>query len=193
VRADQPGTAILFGVIATTVGNAAAALYNWLQMTSGLAGLEQMMQKLPGSDPRVLELYKANAPLFLVGTVVLAPLLTFISTYLVAAVVHLLLMLFRGANRPFDATLTVVGYANGLNLLNVVPGCGSLIALVWGLVVLIIGLGETQRCGSGKAAAAVLAPVLLVCVCCGGVLGLGAPALLKAAQEAAKHGNTVNL
>ena len=75
----------------------------------------------------------------------------------------------------------------------VVPGCGGLVALVWGLVVLIIGLGEIQRCGSGKAALAVFAPVILVCVCCCAILGVTAPAFLKGLQEATKPGGSVNL
>ncbi len=193
VRPDQPGSAILFGVIATTVGNTLTALYSWLQMASGMAGLEQMMQKMPGNETRFLELYKANLPLLLLASVVLAPVITFLWTYIVAGVVHLLLKLFKGTKRPFDATLTAVGYANGLNLLMVVPGCGGLIALVWGLVVLVIGLGEIQRCGSGKAAAAIFTPAILVCVCCCAILGVSAPAFLKGIEEAAKQGKSVNL
>ena len=193
VRADQTGSAILFGVVATTVGNALTALYGWLQVASGMAGFEQMMERMPQGDTRFLEIYRSNLPAFLLGSVVLAPVLTFISIYVVSAIVHLRLMLFRGAKRPFDATLTAVAYANGLNLLMVVPGCGGLIALVWALVVLVIGLGEIQRCGSGKAALAVFAPVILVCVCCCGIMGLGAPAFLKGLQEASKQKGSVNL
>jgi hypothetical protein len=95
--------------------------------------------------------------------------------YVASGIVHVLLLLFRGASRGFDATLTAVAYAFGLNLLLVVPACGGLIALVWTAVALVIGLGETQRCGPGKAAAAVFAPLVLVCVCAcfAGALGLG--------------------
>jgi len=193
VRADQTGSAILFGVIATTVGQAVNALYSWLQFASGMVGFEQVMEKMPQAQTRFFELYRANLPAFLLGSVVLAPVMTFISIYLAAGIVHLLLMLFRGAKRPFDATLTAVAYAEGLNLLMVVPGCGGLVALVWGLVVLIIGLGEIQRCGAGKAALAVFAPLILVCICCCGIAGVVAPAFLKGLGEAAKQGKSVNL
>jgi hypothetical protein len=193
VRPDQPGSAILFGVIAATVGNAVASLYAWLQMASGMAGFQQMMEKMPAGETRFFELYRQNLPLLLVATVIFTPVFTFLGTYIVAAVVHLLLMLFRGTNRPFDATLTAVGYANGLHLLMVVPGCGGLIALVWSLVVLVIGLGEIQRCGSGKAAAAVFAPAILLCVCCCAIFGVSMPAFLKGIEEAAKQKGSVNL
>jgi hypothetical protein len=152
------------------------------------------MEKMPEDEARFMraygELMSGGAAL---AQIVISPILTVVFIYVGAAILHLLLMLFRGTKRPFDATLTAVAYANGLNLLLVVPGCGGLIALVWGVVVLVIGLGEIQRCGSGKAAAAVLAPVALVCVCCCAAMGLGAPAFLKAIGEAAKQGKTVNL
>lgn len=125
--------------------------------------------------------------------VVVAPVLTLVSMYVGAAIVHLLLMVFRGANRPFDATLTVVAYANGLNLLVAVPFCGSLIAVIWSLVVLVIGLGQIQRCGSGKAAAAVFTPAVLVCLCCCGGWGATIPGILKGLEEATKHGQTTTL
>jgi len=125
---------------------------------------------------------------------VLSPLVAFIGIYLVAGVVHLLLLLFRGAPRGFDATLTVVGYAAGLGIVLAVPVCGSLVAMVWGLVVLIIGLGEAQRCGAGKAAAAVLLPGVLACVCCCGLLGLGVGALVEGAKQlGAGGGGATNL
>ena len=64
---------------------------------------------------------------------------------------------------------------------------------MWALVSGIIGLGAIQRCGAGKAAGAVLAPLALVCVCCCGALGLGLPALIKGAQEASRTPPTTNL
>jgi hypothetical protein len=189
VRIDQTGAAILFGVIAATVGNAMSALYNWLSGQQALVAMQSVLEKVPEEQARFMRMYMG----FFTGTmtlaqVVLSPILTLVFIYVGAGILHLLLMLFRGARRPFDATLTAVAYANGLNLLLVVPGCGSLLALVWGLVVLIIGLGEIQRCGSGKAAAAVLAPAALVCVCCCAAFGLTVPSFLKGMEGAARQG-----
>ena len=150
-----------------------------------------MAQNLPEEQARIVRLYaEALTGGAVLVQVVLAPLVTFILIYVAAAIVHLLLMLFRGAPRGFDATLTAVAHASGLLLLLAVPGCGSLLALVWGLVSLVVGLGAIQRCGAGKAAAAVLAPFALVCVCCFGAIGLTLPAFLKGAQDAAKNVQT---
>jgi hypothetical protein len=194
VRTDQPWVAILFGVIASTVGNVAAALYAYFSGQQAIVALQQVAEKMPENQARFVKLYaQALTGGAVLGQIVLSPLLTFISIYVGAALIHLLLRLFRGAGRGFDATLTAVAYAQGLMLLLAVPGCGGLLAGVWSLVSLVIGLGAIQRCGTGKAAAAVFAPVALVCVCCCGALGLTVPALLKGAGDAAKSIPTTQL
>jgi hypothetical protein len=188
VRIDQTGSAILFGVIASTVGNVASSIYAYFSGQQALVAMQQVVQNLPAEQGRLLRAYaESMSGGAVVAQVVLSPLLTVIFIYLGAAVLHLLLMLFRGASRGFDATLTTVAHASGLLLLLAVPGCGGFLALVWGLMSTILGLGAIQRCGAGKAAAAVLAPAVLVCLCVCGVLGFAFPAFLKGAQEAAEQ------
>jgi len=194
VRSDQPWHAILFGVIASSVGNALAALYTFASGKQAMVAFQQMAQKLPEEQAKFFELYsQALTGPALAVQVVLAPVFTFIGIYLIAALVHVLLLLFRGGRRGFDATLTAVGYVTGLNLLLAVPACGSLIAMVWATVALIVGLAAIQRCGTGKAAAAVLAPFALLCLCVCGAAGLAVPALLKGVGDAAKSVPTTQL
>lgn len=194
VRVDQTGAALLFGVIASTIGMSISGLYSWLSMAGTVAAMQEMMQNVPEEQRRFLEIFmQTSTGGAVVAQVVLAPVFAFIGIYLVAAVVHLLLLLLKGAPRGFDATLTVSAYAAGLNLLLAIPGCGGIVSMVWWTVVLIIGLGEAQRCGPGKATAAVLAPAVALCLCCCGVIGLGASGMvqgLKQAADAAKQGPT---
>jgi hypothetical protein len=189
VRIDQSGTAILFGVVATTVGNAVAGLYSYLSGAQAGAAFEKMMEGLPEQQAHFVRAYLEALPALTLAQIVLTPILAVVGIYVTSAILHLLLMLFRGANRGFDATITVVAYAGGLNLLNALPVCGGVLALVWALVVLVAGLAESQRCGQGKAAAAVLVPAALACVCCCAALGLSFP-FLKGLGEAAKQGTT---
>lgn len=195
VRIDQTGAALLFGVIGSTVGNWASLLFGAMTRAATVAQLQARISELPPEAARFVEQFASTiegltSPAATAIQMVAAPLLSLISIYLVAGVIHLLLMLFKGAGRGFDATLTVVGYASGLYLVMAVPQCGGLIAAVWYLAVLIIGLGEAQRCGPGKAALAVFAPVVLFCVCCCGLVaigGAGAWSAFQQAAEAAKH------
>ncbi|BDG03319.1 YIP1 family protein [Anaeromyxobacter oryzae] len=191
VRIDQSGSAVLFGVIAYSFGNAVQGVYSYVTGQQTLVAAERAMHDLP---PEAAEMARKVLGMFagpaVLASVVLSPVMALIGIYLSAAIVHLLLMLFKGAARGFDATLTAVGYAYGLYLLLAVPGCGSLIAAVWYLVVLVIGLGQTQRCGPGKSAAAVFAPAILLCVCCCAAFGLGFGAVLR---DAAHKTQQVNL
>ncbi|MBK9519224.1 MAG: YIP1 family protein [Anaeromyxobacter sp.] len=187
VRIDQSGSAVLFGVLAASVGSMAAATYGYFSAAGSLAAMQDLMANLPEEQTRFLQLFaqgvSGGATL---AQIALAPLFALLGIYLTAGVLHLLLLLFKAAPRGFDATLTVVGYATGLQLLLAVPGCGGLLALVWYLVALIIGLGEAQRCGPGKAAAAVFTPVLLGCLCCCGVAGVSGAGLLEALKQGTK-------
>jgi hypothetical protein len=170
VRVDQTGSAVLLGTITGTVGSILATLY---QLASRSTILQQLREPPSGAPPEALKFYEQMAStmeLLLSDTailvqVALAPLFALLGIYLMAGLVHLALLLFRGAPRGFQATLTVVGYAHGLFLLLALPSCGGLVALVWSLVATIIGVGEAQRCGPGKAAAAVFSPLVLFCLC----------------------------
>jgi len=191
VRVDQAGAAVLFGVIGSTVGNWASLVFGALTRAATLGQLQARVSDLPPEAARVLEQFASTidtltSPEATAAQMLVAPLLSFVSIYLMAGVIHLVLMLFKGAGRGFGATLTVVGYASGLYLAMAVPQCGGLIALVWYLAVLIIGLGEAQRCGPGKSALAVFAPVLLLCACCCGLGAIGGAGAWSAIQQAAE-------
>lgn len=193
VRTDQAWSAILFGVIASTIGTVFSSIYAYFSGQQALVAIQQMTAKMPDEQAHFFRMYaEALTGRALLAQVLLAPLLTFVVIYVAAAVVHLVLLLLRGGHRGFDATLTAVAYSAGLSLLLAVPACGSLLALVWALVSLVVGLGAIQRCGTGKAAAAVLAPFALACVCACGLLGASAAAILKGAA-AAKGAPTTEL
>jgi hypothetical protein len=101
----------------------------------------------------------------MIAMFVLMPILWAILIFITAGVFHLFLLLVRGAPRGFDATLTLVGYAHGLLLIDVLPFCGGFIAMVWFCFVAVQGLMEVQRVGLGKAAFAVFMPLVFLCAC----------------------------
>jgi len=194
VRVDQTGAALLFGVLGATVGNWASLVFGALTRAATLSQIQARISELPPEAARFFEQFASTiegltSPAATAAQMVIAPLLSLISIYLAAGITHLVLRLFKGAGRGFDATLTVVAYASGLYLVMAVPQCGAIIALVWYLAVLIIGLGEAHRCGPGKAALAVFAPAVLLCLCCCGlgvIAGAGAWSAFQQAAEAAK-------
>ncbi|MFN3420790.1 MAG: YIP1 family protein [Armatimonadota bacterium] len=73
-------------------------------------------------------------------------------------------MIFGGANQGLTMTLRVISYAYALLIFTAVPFVGSLIALVWLLVLTIIGLAAAHRTDIWRTALAILVPTVL-CVC----------------------------
>lgn len=88
-----------------------------------------------------------------------------IGVFLASGIYHIVLGLFGGQNFPFETTFRVVAYSVGSTApFALIPGCGGIIGGIWGLICTIIGLAQAQETTTGKAAAAVLVPIV---VCCG--------------------------
>jgi hypothetical protein len=107
-----------------------------------------------------------DTPLFRFAQALFLPAMLLIFYFITAAVIHLMMMIVGGANQPFEATARVLAYTSGSTaIFQILPFCGGFIGLIWSLVVYIIGLAEAHETTMGRAAAAVLLPVLLCCLC----------------------------
>jgi hypothetical protein len=110
----------------------------------------------------------------------LAPFLIITGLFISSGILHLFLMMVSGARAGFEATFRVLAYGYSINIFFVViPVCGGLIAGVWAIVLMIIGLKEAHQTTGGKAAFSVFAPVF---VCCG--LAIAATLLFMGAVAA---------
>jgi len=116
---------------------------------------------MPGFDMQ--EIAAANAAE--IWFALMAPFLVLISTFFGAAIVHLLLVMFGGAPRPYETTFRVLCYSWAVGVFNLLPFCGIFVGAVWRIVVQVIGIREAQGVPTGRAAAAVLVPVILACFC----------------------------
>jgi hypothetical protein len=105
---------------------------------------------------------------FTVGTVILYPVRVIIG----AALTHLCCLIFGVAKNGFTATVRVMTYAQAPYLLGWVPCVGQIVAPIYGLVLLIWGLSRAHDSSVGRAVAAILVPVLVLCCCCGAVFGV---------------------
>ena len=153
-RAGGLGAPLLYGIIGTVTGGVIAGIYQMILSTlgAGLEGPEAAQQQV------LLSLFSTGC------VVVFLPALAVLSMVIGAAIYHLMLLLLGAARQPFETTMRVSAYATGAtSMLNVVPVCGGLIAAVWAIVATIIGLSQTHEISVGKAAAAVLLPVVACC------------------------------
>lgn len=117
------------------------------------------------SNPELMA-FMASATFQVIQALTL-PALLLVVFFVQAAVFHLMLLIVGGAEQPFETTIRVVAYTSGATaLFQMVPFCGSFIGMVWGIVVLILGLAHAHETSMGRSAAAVLLPLILCCFCC---------------------------
>ena len=170
------GGPLLYGVIVGYVGLAAGAIYGAIfQAVAGprlfdlphRAELERFLPYLQGG-------------MGLLFQIVLGPLLIAAGLFISSAILHLLLMLFGGAPRGFEATFRVRCYAEAASLFRLVPFCGTPIFVIYSLILTIVGLSEAHGIGRGRAAAAVLLPLFFLCCCCVGAIVLAVGGLASA-------------
>jgi len=156
------GGPLFYGVIVGYAGLVAAGIYGAIfQAVAGprlfdlphRAELERFLPYLQGG-------------MGLVFQIVLGPLLIAAGLFISSAILHLLLMLFGGAPRGFEATFRVRCYAEAASLFRLVPFCGMPIFVIFSLVLTIVGLSEAHGIGRGRATAAVLLPLFFLCCCC---------------------------
>jgi hypothetical protein len=158
------GRPLVYGLILGTIGLVATTLYRavfWASMGPGLGMLRQHRAELPWLVPFM------QTGFGLVLQLILGPPFLVIGLFVAAGIVHLLLLLFGGARRGFEATFRVLCYCEATALISLLPICGSLIQTVYMLVLAIIGLAEAHGVSRGTTAAAILVPVLILCCCCG--------------------------
>lgn len=107
----------------------------------------------------------------IVFQIILMPVMLFLGMFIWSGVMHLCLMLVGGARKPFETTFRVVCFSTGSTyLLALIPVCGSPIAMVYNIVLECMGLARAHETEIGKAVMAVLLPIL---VCCGGLMLVG--------------------
>jgi hypothetical protein len=155
------GDPLLYGLIVSYIGLAAAAVYNAVFNVTFGSALSSL-----GDRPEVARFLPfLEGGLGLVGNLVLGPFIIVIGLFIWSGILHLLLLLLGGGARGFEGTFRVVAYASTTNLIQIVPLCGGLIGAVYGIVLAIIGLAAAHGDSKGKTAAAVLIPLVLCCCC----------------------------
>jgi len=121
-----------------------------------------------GNDQRLAPLAAAMSGGGGVFQVVLAPFFVAIGLFVGSAIYHLALMVVGGLERSswgFEGTLRVAAYAYTAQVASVVPFVGWLIALVWAIILTVLGFERMHQTSQGKAIAAALIPLVVCCLC----------------------------
>lgn len=101
-------------------------------------------------------------------TALMTPIYILIGLFIGGAILHVCVMVVGGLSASqagFEGTFRVLAFAVVANLAQIVPFVGGLIAMVWSIVLLTLGIASLHRTTNGKALFAVLIPLVLCCLC----------------------------
>lgn len=175
-------------------------LYALMALPLNLAGAgkqylkwyQQLLEQMPNLPPAYREAIRRaqeEAAHQGVGKALLNTVLAIIVTAAVillwAVITHLFAMMFGAAKNGIGATIRATTYAWAPMILGAIP-CINVLAMIYTVVLTIIGLSKLQETDGGRATAAVLVPALVFCCCCcvgavmaGMALASGANAMMK--------------
>jgi hypothetical protein len=152
---------LIFAILVSWIGIAVSSVWSSLFGQAWTAFLPPEMKERLGSA------MATNAGVLLIQ-VGLAPILVLIGLFVGAAIYHVSFLIVgatKDSTSGFEGTFRVVSYASVSNLANVIPFVGGLAALVWSLILMVLGAVRMHRTNQGKAIAGILIPLALCCVC----------------------------
>jgi hypothetical protein len=164
----------------------------WIVIFGAIAGLIQWLYGMMFLGPTLAmmppELREQLGPMIGAGTmaggvlnVVYYPCAGVIGAFIWGAILHLCFMVAGGSSQSdsgFEGTFRAASYSQLSSIAQIVPILGSLIAVIWSLVLLVIGMSSMHRISTGKAVIVVLIPAFLCCACVSIAIALGAASLI---------------
>jgi hypothetical protein len=163
-RTGGLGRPLLFCVGGVLVGTVATNVYSSLaQLVMMLAALSQIED---GERGMMIGTTLIGLAVGFVAGIGMAALMAVVWAFLQAAMMHLSLAVLGSANQPYETSFRVVCYAVGATALYQVIPCGGLIGGIACLIILGIGLAAAHETDGGRAAAAVILPIVICCMAC---------------------------
>ena len=104
----------------------------------------------------------------LIMNIVIAPFVIACGLFIGSAIFHVSFMIvgaLKGSRSQFEGTFRVVSYSSIAHIAYVIPFVGGLVALVWRIYLMMLGVQRLHKASQGKALMGILLPVLLCCVC----------------------------
>jgi len=154
------GTPLTYSAVVAGAGLALNYLYQFMFQGAFAAIFSSM-----GQSASQARLQMGMGVAMSIVMIIFSPLLAVVGTLINAGITHLCLMLFKGANYPFEVTARVSSYAfSSAMVLYAIPFCGGYVGAIWGIVIMCIGLAKAHECTTDKAVGAVLLPMGVCCV-----------------------------
>jgi hypothetical protein len=98
---------------------------------------------------------------------VITPIATLVGIFISSLIYHVCLVITSSARYGLEATIRGYCYTYGAYLFVLIPFCGGFIALIWQIVLMVIGWREIHESTAGRVLLAVFLPFIL---CCGVII-----------------------
>jgi len=98
--------------------------------------------------------------------IVVFPFFATAGFFIWSGLVHLVLVIFGWRKKDYEASFRVIAFSEGPSAFEVMPVIGGIVAVIWQVVLAIIGIREIHGLTTAKAAVAVLLPAVSFCLCC---------------------------
>lgn len=152
---DAPiGSSITFATLSTIAGMGPTILVYALIMIP-------MFLFAPNKD--MPKFSAALIPVFVIFYIAFLLAMQVASVFVVAGIDHLGLMLVGANPKSYSVTIRAYSLSMGCYLVGLVPICGLYVFPIWSLVLRIITNMQLHKTSGGKAAAAVLLPMVVLC------------------------------
>ena len=150
------------GILARLGSDAGLAL---LHVAEGGHVGHRALEDLPVAGEDALPMMGATGITAIV-TIVLAPILVAVGLFIGAAIFHVSVLVVGGRQNPgdFESTLRSLAYSYSTQPLTIVPIVGGLVAGIWSLILYGFGFVRMHGMSGGRAAVAVLLPIMVCCV-----------------------------
>lgn len=153
-RTGNLGSALLYAFI---VGTAAyiLAIYMQLELFGGYDQFKSLEEYM--GDP---ELWLQENRLLMFAVI---PVLVIFGIFVYSWILHVCLLLVGSGRSGWEATFRVLCYSSGPLFFMLLPVCGGMIASIWQLVLITIGLREFHQSSNARVLVAIFLPLLLCC------------------------------
>ena len=159
-RTGNVGSALLYAFI---VGTAAyiLAVYLQLEVFGGYDQLKNLEEYM--GDP---ELWLQDNRLLMFAFI---PVLVIFGIFIYSWILHVCLLLVGSGRSGWEATFRVLCYSSGPLFFMLLPVCGGMIASIWQLGLITIGLREFHQSSTARVLVAIFLPLIL---CCGFIFAM---------------------
>ncbi|MCA9740175.1 MAG: YIP1 family protein [Deferribacteres bacterium] len=155
------GLALLYGLVFKIIGS----IFSVYWQSNALQNLESNMQEMPAAWREAFRMVLENPIIASPETqLFIAPFIGIFLLFFNSMLFHVAMMITGAAKNGYETTFRVVAYAESSAIFYAIPMVGGTIAVVYWLVLIIIGNREAHRAPGGQVIAAVLLPLFL-CLC----------------------------